>query len=156
MCQICKVNLFKIWLDDIYDNNYGSGLKVWYLKEISVTFEERFVNIFHSKWNGIFELMKFQVSEKRSCLNPDVCTVCTIFRSGKMANSPNIWPCFLLMSKVVLHSYVVLQVSSLRIAIRRCNRKQTKFVIWIVIFFRIWKFESGLFKTLGNSTVEVN
>ena len=62
----------------------------WYLKEISVTFEERFVNIFHSKWNGIFELMKFQVSEKRSCLNPDVCTVCTIFRSGKMANSPNI------------------------------------------------------------------
>ena len=72
MCQICKVNLFKIWLDDVYDNNYGSGLKVWYLKEISVTFEERFVNIFHSKWNGIFELMKFQVSEKRSCLNPDV------------------------------------------------------------------------------------
>ena len=36
------------------------------------------------------------------------------------------------------------------------TRKQTKFVIWIVIFFRIWKFESGLFKTLGNSTVEVN
>ena len=38
------------------------------MKEISVTFEERFVNIFHSKWNGIFELMKFQVSEKRSCV----------------------------------------------------------------------------------------